>query len=69
MHFVNIEIEAMRAIAVPSILAGEPVWFAAHVHTIIVNHAHVPADTLATFDEAPTALPAWDPGVAGLRVR
>ena len=41
-------------------------WFDEHVYTIIVHRSHVPAETLARFDEAATPLPAWYPGAAGI---
>lgn len=41
-------------------------WFDEHVYTIVVHRDHVPAETLAFFDEAPVDLPAWYPGAAGI---
>ncbi|MGJ8696920.1 MAG: aminopeptidase C [Verrucomicrobiaceae bacterium] len=41
-------------------------WFDEHVYTIIVNKKHVPAETLAIFEQEPTPLPAWYPGAAGI---
>ena len=37
-------------------------WFDEHVYTIIVHQRHVPAETLARFEEPATELPAWYPG-------
>jgi bleomycin hydrolase len=41
-------------------------WFDENVYTIIINRSHVPAEILAKFDDAPTPLPAWYPGAAGI---
>ncbi|MEZ5303627.1 MAG: C1 family peptidase [Verrucomicrobiales bacterium] len=41
-------------------------WFDEHVYTIIAHKRHIPAETLAIFDQDPEALPAWYPGAQGI---
>ena len=41
-------------------------WFDEHVYTIIAHKRHIPAETLAIFDQEPEALPAWYPGAQGI---
>jgi bleomycin hydrolase len=41
-------------------------WFDEHVYTIMVHKRHVPAETLACFEDAPRELPAWYPTARGL---
>ena len=50
MHFVNIESGAMRAIASSSIVAGEPVWFAANVSVDQSKDHGLMADGLFDYD-------------------
>jgi bleomycin hydrolase len=41
-------------------------WFDEHVYTIIVHKRHVPAETLACFENAPIELPAWYPSMRSM---
>ncbi len=50
MHFVNIESNAMRAIAAASIVAGEPVWFASNVSVDQSKEHGLMADRLFDYD-------------------
>jgi len=41
-------------------------WFDEHVYTVIVHKDHVPAKTLAVFEEEAEILPSWYPGAMGI---
>ncbi len=41
-------------------------WFNEHVYNIIVHKDHVPAETLAAFEEEAVVLPVWYPGAMGI---